>query len=199
MKVTDANGNELPPGSVGEIWIKPPDVPTYRYIGAEPRSRDGWESLGDLGWMDEDGYLYISDRRTDMIVSGGANIYPAEVEAALESHPQILSSVVVGLPDDDLGQRAHAIVQVDGPVSEADLLGLLAERLVPHKGPASIELVDQPPPGDAGKGPRDANPDAAIGPLRARPVTPLRHRTDPPAAPPSSPAVAKASGWGSPV
>ncbi|MEA3055452.1 MAG: bile acid-coenzyme ligase, partial [Actinomycetota bacterium] len=76
MKVTDADGNEAPRGEVGEIWMKPPETATYRYIGAEARTRDGWESLGDMGWMDDDGYLYIADRRTDLILAGGANIYP---------------------------------------------------------------------------------------------------------------------------
>ena len=98
MKVTDADGNDLPPGEVGEIWMKPPEVPTYHYIGAEARVRDGWESLGDLGWTDEEGYLYLADRRTDLIIAGGANIYPAEVEAALMEHPAIASCAVIGLP-----------------------------------------------------------------------------------------------------
>ena len=89
MQILDAEGNELPAGEVGEIWMKPPgDNPTYRYIGAEAARGDGWESLGDIGWMDADGYLYLADRRTDLILAGGANIYPAEVEAALEEHPR---------------------------------------------------------------------------------------------------------------
>ena len=71
----------------------------------------GWESLGDIGYFDADGYLYLADRRTDMILVGGANVYPAEIEAALDEHPDVLSSAVVGLPDEDLGQRVHAIVQ----------------------------------------------------------------------------------------
>ena len=70
-----------------------------------------------MGWMDADGYLYLADRRTDMILVGGANVYPAEVEAALDEHPAVPRARVIGLPDDDLGQRVHAIVQVDGEVS----------------------------------------------------------------------------------
>ncbi len=116
MKVVDAEGDLLPAGEIGEIYMRPFDgtAPTYRYIGAEARELDGWESLGDMGWMDEDGYVYLTDRRTDMILSGGANIYPAEVEAAIDEHPRVLSSLVVGIPDDDLGQRVHAIVQPEG-------------------------------------------------------------------------------------
>jgi bile acid-coenzyme A ligase len=172
MVILDEDGNRAPAGDVGEIYMRRPEgtPPTYRYLGAEPKERDGWESLGDLGWMDEDGYLYISDRRTDMIVSGGANIYPAEVEAALESHPQVLSAVVVGLPDDDLGQRAHAVVQADGPLAESDLLAFLAERLVRYKLPRSIEVVNEPLRDDAGKVRRSAVRDAAIERLAAAPV-----------------------------
>ncbi len=119
MKVLDAEGNPVPAGEIGEIYMRRFDgaAPTYHYIGAEPRELDGWESLGDMGWMDEDGYVYLSDRRTDLILSGGANIYPAEVEAAIDEHPHVLSSLVVGIPDEDLGQRVHAIVQPDGEIT----------------------------------------------------------------------------------
>jgi bile acid-coenzyme A ligase len=126
-------------------------TPSYRYVGAEARVRDGWESLGDLGWLDEDGYLYISDRRTDLIVSGGANIYPAEVESALLEHPCVETAVVVGLPDDDLGQRVHAVVQAVGDLAEDDLISFLAERLVRYKVPRSYRFVDEPLRNDAGK------------------------------------------------
>lgn len=163
MKVLDADGNPAPPGEVGEIYMRRNEgaPPTYRYIGADARELDGWETLGDLGWMDEDGFLYISDRRTDMIVAGGANVYPAEVEAALDSHPHVLSSAVVGLPDADLGQRVHALVQADGDVTEDDLRTHLADRLVRYKIPRSFEFVDEPLRDDAGKARRSALRDAA--------------------------------------
>ena len=87
----------------------------YRYIGATARSAaDGWETLGDIGYLDADGYVYVTDRDTDMIVVGGSNVYPAEVEAALDEHPAVLSSCVVGLPHEDLGSAPHAIVELDG-------------------------------------------------------------------------------------
>ena len=80
-------------------------APTYRYVGAEARTLPGgWESLGDIGWFDDDGYLYLADRRTDMILVGGANVYPAEIEAAIDEHPLVQSSCVIGLPDEDLGK-----------------------------------------------------------------------------------------------
>jgi bile acid-coenzyme A ligase len=156
MQILNADGSALPPGEVGEIWMKPPATPTYRYIGAEARVRDGWESLGDLGTMDTDGYLYIADRRTDLILSGGANVYPAEVEAALDEHPLVHSSAVIGLADDDLGQRVHAIVEVTGPVSDDELRVHMAERLAPYKMPRSYERADGPVRDDAGKVRRSA-------------------------------------------
>jgi len=151
MRILDADGNELPPGEIGEIWMKSPDQSTYRYIGAEARAREGWESLGDLGSMDSDGYLYIADRRTDLILSGGANIYPAEVEAALDEHPAVRSCAVIGLPDDDLGQRVHAIVEVDGDVSDDELRAHMEARLARYKVPRSFERADGPVRDDAGK------------------------------------------------
>jgi bile acid-coenzyme A ligase len=156
MKVTDADGNEVARGEVGEIWMKPPDTPTYRYLGAEARTRDGWESLGDMGWMDDDGYLYIADRRTDLILAGGANIYPAEVEAALEEHPAVLSCAVIGVPDEDLGQRVHAIVQLSTDTTDDDLRTFLKERLVQYKIPRTFERADGPVRDDAGKVRRSA-------------------------------------------
>jgi bile acid-coenzyme A ligase len=157
MKVLDAEGTEVPRGEVGEIWMKPPEQKTYEYIGAEAcRNADGWESLGDMGWMDDDGYLYIADRRTDLILSGGANIYPAEVEAALEEHPAVLSCAVIGVPDEDLGQRVHAIVQLSSDVGDDDLRTFLRERLVQYKVPRTFERSDGPVRDDAGKVRRSA-------------------------------------------
>jgi len=108
------------------------------------------------------GNLYISDRRTDMIVAGGANIYPAEIEAAIDAHPDVISSVVIGLPDEDLGARAHALVQAKAGLTEDTLLAHLAERLVRYKIPRSMEFIDQPMRDDAGKVRRSAMRDSAI-------------------------------------
>jgi bile acid-coenzyme A ligase len=147
------DGLPLPIGQIGEIWMRPPPgVPTRaRVIGAPPPPEDGWTTVGDLGWLDSDGYLYVSDRRTDMLVTGGENVYPAEVEGALESHPGVISSVVIGLPDDDLGQRVHAIVQLLAGTTEDDLREHLAGQLARYKNPRSYELVDHPLRDDAGK------------------------------------------------
>jgi bile acid-coenzyme A ligase len=155
MKIVGENGETLPPGAVGEVYMRPRSGPgtTYRYIGATAKSIDGgWESLGDMGHMDADGYLYLSDRRTDMILSGGANIYPAEVEAAIDAFPGVRSSAVIGLPHEDLGNAVHAIVDAPaGGVNEERLLAHLAERLVRYKIPRSFEFVAEPLRDDAGK------------------------------------------------
>ena len=129
---------------------------TYHYIGAEAKIVDGgWETLGDMGWLDEDGYLYLADRRTYLIISGGANIYPAEIEAVLAEHPAVDTAVAIGLPDEDLGQLVHAIVQVRDnwpvPVEESELRGFLEKQLVRYKTPRTYEFVTYSLRDDAGK------------------------------------------------
>jgi bile acid-coenzyme A ligase len=110
-----------------------------------------------MGWMDEQGYLYLTDRRSDMIIVGGANIYPAEVEAALDAFPGVRSSAVIGLPDDDMGARLHAIVDVPGGnLDEPALMTHLRDRLVIYKVPRSLEVVAEPLRDDAGKTRRSA-------------------------------------------
>jgi len=160
LVVLDEQGRECPPGEIGEIYFLPDTGrnSTYHYLGAEARAHGEWESLGDLGHLDADGYLYLSDRRTDLVISGGANIYPAEVEAAIDAHPQVQTSAVIGLPDDDLGQRVHAIVQpaadalgTDEDALRASILDFLATRLVRYKIPRSIEFSSEPMRDDAGK------------------------------------------------
>jgi len=159
IKILDAEGRELPPGEIGEVFMLPNagQGSTYRYIGAEPKARDGWESLGDMGYLDADGYLYLADRQSDMILSGGANVYPAEVEAAIDAHPAVRSSAVIGLPDDDLGNRVHAIVDIAEHELEVEALrAFLTERLARYKQPRSFELVRTPLRDDAGKVRRSA-------------------------------------------
>jgi bile acid-coenzyme A ligase len=104
-----------------------------------------------MGYLDEDEYLFLVDRRTDLIISGGANIYPAEVEGAIESHPDVRSCAVIGLPDEDLGATVHAIVHAVAPISDEALRAHLADRLVRYKIPRSFEFVDEPLKDDAGK------------------------------------------------
>jgi bile acid-coenzyme A ligase len=157
FQVLRPDGLIADPGEVGEVFMRPSDdenVRTYRYVGAEARRIEGgWESLGDMGAIDADGYLYLSDRQTDMILAGGANIYPAEIEAALDEHARVRSCAVIGLPDDDLGNVVHAIVQTDdgSPIDLDELRVHLAERLVRYKIPRTFEFTTEPLRDDAGK------------------------------------------------
>lgn len=152
IKILDAAGDPVAPGEMGEVWMRRTrEAETYHYVGAEPRrTDDGWESLGDMGYLDDDGYLYLGDRMQDMILSGGSNIYPAEIEAALQEHPAVRSCVVIGLPDDDLGNRVHAIVEADA-VTADQLIAFTGERLVRYKVPRTIEFVTETLRDDAGK------------------------------------------------
>lgn len=159
VKITDDDGNEVPVGTQGEVWMRNPrDTPTYHYVGASARTLDGgWESLGDMGRLDDDGYLYLGDRAADMILSGGANIYPAEVEAALQEHEGVHSCAVIGLPDDDKGNSVHAIIEADpATVDLEELKRFLGERLVVYKVPRTFEFVSAPLRDDAGKVRRSA-------------------------------------------
>jgi bile acid-coenzyme A ligase len=157
FKIVRPDGSVAEPGEVGEVFMRPSgdeNVHTYRYVGAVARRIDGgWESLGDMGAIDVDGYLYLSDRQTDMILAGGANIYPAEIEAALDEHGRVRSCAVIGLPDDDLGNVVHAIVQTDdgSPIDLDELRTHLAERLVRYKIPRTFEFTTEPLRDDAGK------------------------------------------------
>ncbi|MGN6819860.1 MAG: AMP-binding protein [Sphingomonas sp.] len=157
LRVLDNDGEDCAPGEVGEIYLLPDggQNSTYEYIGATAKAHGRWESLGDLGYLDVDGYLYLVDRRTDLILAGGANIYPAEVEAALDEHPGVLSSIVIGLPDADLGQRVHAIVQLTeaagDQVDDQVLSDFLSSKLARYKLPRSFEFVSENLRDDAGK------------------------------------------------
>ncbi len=159
IECRDPDGAPLPPRAVGELWMRRGGAAAipYRYVGASAKSAgDNWESLGDIGFLDEDGYVYVTDRDTDMILVGGENVYPAEVEAALDEHPAVRSSCVIGLPDDELGAVPHALVELDADVTDDELLAHVRTRLEPIKVPRSIERVDSPLRDDAGKVRRSA-------------------------------------------
>jgi bile acid-coenzyme A ligase len=154
MAAFDAAGARLPAGEIGEIYMRRPErnPPSYHYRGATARTLPGgWESLGDVGSFDEDGYLYLADRRTDMILVGGSNVYPAEIEAALDEHPLVQSSAVIGLPEEDLGNRVHAIVQPRPGLTEEALREHVRTRLVSYKQPRTYEFVQENIRDDAGK------------------------------------------------
>lgn len=157
VRVLGEDGLEAPAGTIGEIWLKP-DVANkgFHYLGDDERPSDnGFQSLGDYGWLDGDGFLYLADRRTDLIISGGSNIYPAEVENTIMEHPAVETAVVIGLPHEDFGSAVHAIVKLRsecvGTLDGADLIEFLRPRLVTYKLPRSVEFTNDPLRDDAGK------------------------------------------------
>jgi len=176
MKVLDDDGADCPPGVVGEIYMRPRpgSQPTYRYIGSTAKSRPdalgAWDSLGDLGWFDDEGYLYLADRRVDMFTVGGRNVYPAEIENALSEHPAVLSCLVVGVPHTDLGQVPHALVHTapEHDLDDKAVAAFVAERLSDYKVPRSVEFVDTPLRDDAGKARRTAVRAEVIARLQAQ-------------------------------
>jgi bile acid-coenzyme A ligase len=151
VRILNGEKQPLPSGEVGDIYLRPPNGIRYVYLGAERTADvtpDGFTTVGDMGWMDEDGFVFLADRRVDMIVTGGSNVYPAEVEVALSEHPAIADIVVVGLPDETWGKRVHAIVQraeTAPALSEADVMAFGRDRLASYKLPKSIEFVDAIP------------------------------------------------------
>jgi bile acid-coenzyme A ligase len=158
VKILDTDGNELPAGEVGGIYIRTPTGPAASYVGDDvtpmTRTDDEFYTVGDLGWVDEDGFLYMADRRVDMIVTGAANVFPAEVEAALSEHPEIVDVVVIGLRDPEWGRRVHAIVQpldVAHPPDEADVISFARARLASYKAPKTVEFVASLPRSEAMK------------------------------------------------
>lgn len=154
IRILDEQGEEVPVGEDGEVYAMPPGGPrsSYRYLGAERRAAaEGWESVGDCGRVDAQGYLYLNDRRNDLIISGGVNIWPAEVEAALLRHQSIRSCAVYGEADIDLGQRVHAVIETDPALSLEAVRIFLADHLTPDKMPRAITCRSEPVRDDAGK------------------------------------------------
>jgi bile acid-coenzyme A ligase len=158
VSIRDDEGNVLPVGEIGHIYMRPtdPNRRLFEYVGSvtpQPTA-DGFHTIGDLGSLDADGYLYVADRRTDLIITGGANVFPAEVEAALSEHPAVLDQVVVGVSDNEWGQRVHAIIQPRDPHAPPDLDELRSfckERLASYKVPKTYEVVDRITRTEAGK------------------------------------------------
>ncbi|MDT5065587.1 MAG: long-chain acyl-CoA synthetase [Mycobacterium sp.] len=157
--IVDEHGEELPAGQPGEIYYE--GGYPFEYLGEEAKTsaaKDprGWVTVGDVGCLDDDGYLYLTDRRHHMIISGGVNIYPQEAEDLLISHPKVLDAAVFGIPDEEMGQSVKAVVQtVDAAdaVEEfgTELLGWLRNRLAHYKCPRSVSFEPQLPRTDAGK------------------------------------------------
>jgi long-chain acyl-CoA synthetase len=157
VKIFDDDGRELPAGEIGSIYVSSYAGRGFEYHNAPEKTRSAWRdgffTVGDLGWLDEDGYLFLADRRNDLILSGGVNIYPAEVETALIEDDDVVDAAVFGLPDERMGQRVHAVVELrPGAIRDADALrSRLAGRLADFKLPRTVEFVDELPREPNGK------------------------------------------------
>ncbi|MET8779147.1 AMP-binding protein [Nocardia sp. NPDC004654] len=157
LEIVDEEGNELPTGTTGEIVVRTP-VMISGYIGRGPLGPDkllprGYYRTGDVGHLDEDGYLYIYDRITDMVIAGGVNIYPAEIEAVLDTHPGVALSAVIGIPHEELGEQPIAAIQrcAGSAVTAEELLDYCDGRLAKFKWPCEFHFVDEIPVSPMGK------------------------------------------------
>lgn len=155
IKLVDADGNEVATGEPGEFMVRNEVLAEYfnKPEATTKNLRDGFFSVGDVAYKDEDGYFYICDRKVDMIISGGVNIYPAEVEAVLLAHPAVQDAAVIGVPDEQWGESVKALVQLrrDARATEKELIALCAERLAGYKKPTSVDFVDELPRDASGK------------------------------------------------
>ncbi|OBK88431.1 fatty-acid--CoA ligase FadD4 [Mycolicibacter sinensis] len=157
--IVDDFGCELPPREAGEIYFG--DGMEFSYLNydgttADSRNAQGWVTVGDMGYLDEDGYLFLTDRRHHMIISGGVNIYPQEAENMLITHPKVLDAAVFGIPDTEMGQQVQAAVQTADPADAtadfaAELIAWLRDRLAHYKCPRSVGFERQLPRSDTGK------------------------------------------------
>jgi long-chain acyl-CoA synthetase len=162
LHILGEDGVEQPVGEVGTVWFEPPpNRPGFEYHKDEAKTRDsfndkGWSTVGDMGYLDADGYLYLTDRRTFMIVSGGVNIYPQEVENLLIDHPKVYDVAVFGIPDPEMGERVHAVVQPTvwhdaGPDLEQELLAYCRTHLSHYKCPQAVDFDRELPREQTGK------------------------------------------------
>jgi acyl-CoA synthetase (AMP-forming)/AMP-acid ligase II len=162
IHILDELGTEVPSGEVGVVWFEPlSSRPGFEYHKDEAKTRDsfnerGWSTVGDMGYLDADGYLFLTDRRTFMIVSGGVNIYPQEAENLLIDHPKVYDVAVFGIPDAEMGERVHGVVQPvawneAGPDLEAELLAYCKEHLAHYKCPKAIDFERELPREQTGK------------------------------------------------
>ena len=149
--IVDDDGNDLPPGEVGTIYCQRTDGPPEYHDDPEKtasiRLPDGRFTVGDLGWLDDDGFLYLADRRVDLIITGGSNVYPAEIEATLVEHPDVADVAVFGIPDPEWGQSIMAVIEApEGVTVDVDSVrAFAAERLARYKIPATFEVTDALP------------------------------------------------------
>ncbi|MDE2561291.1 MAG: acyl-CoA synthetase [Sphingomonadales bacterium] len=162
IRICDENGDEVPRGTEGQVFFEPTEgMAEFKYHNdpvktAESRNKHGWSSLGDVGWEDGDGYLFLTDRKSFMIISGGVNIYPQEIENLLVTHPKVADVAVIGAPDPDMGERVVAVIQPAdmaeaGPALAEELSAWLAPQLSRVKMPRQIDFREDLPREPTGK------------------------------------------------
>jgi long-chain acyl-CoA synthetase len=157
LRFLGGNGELLPQGEIGEIYSRTADTPDFTYHNkAEKRAeidRDGFITSGDVGFIDEDGYVFLCDRKRDMVISGGVNIYPAEIEAVLHAVPGMHDCAVFGIPDEEFGEALMAVVEPQAGVvlDVSDIRRRLKAALADYKVPRHIEIQSQLPREDSGK------------------------------------------------
>jgi long-chain acyl-CoA synthetase len=159
VHIVDENSDEVSTGTEGEVWFESPH--RFEYHGDPEKTTSsydhrGWSTLGEIGWVDPEGYLFLTDRASNMIISGGVNIYPREVEDALIAHPAVSDVAVIGVPDPEMGESVRAVVQPGEPPAnpaglEADLIAFCRDRIAHFKCPRSVVFIDQLPRLPTGK------------------------------------------------
>jgi len=162
IHICDEEGNELPTGEAGTIYFEQPRMP-FEYHGDPEKTRKAqhpqhpnWSTLGDIGYLDEEGYLYLTDRKAFMIISGGVNIYPQEIEDALILHPKVADVAVFGIPNEDMGEEVKAVVEPapgvePSPELERELIEFVRERIAHYKVPRSVDFIAEMPRLPTGK------------------------------------------------
>src|SRR5262245_35007912 len=156
VKILDEERRELPAGEIGTIYLSTLGGRKFSYHNAPDKTAAAFAgdffTVGDVGWLDAEGYLFIADRRTDMVISGGVNIYPAEIEAVLLTHPDVVDAAVFGVPDERWGESLHAVVEARRGAATADALqAWCREHLASYKTPRSVEFVAELPRDPNGK------------------------------------------------
>jgi fatty-acyl-CoA synthase len=159
LHILDDDGVELPVGEAGQIWFE--SALKFEYHNDPEKTANayndrGWSSLGDIGYLDEDGFLYLTDRASHMIISGGVNIYPQEIENELALHPKVSDVAVIGVPNEDLGEEVKAVVIAADPSEAgsdlaAELISYSRSKLAHYKCPVSVDFVDELPRLPTGK------------------------------------------------